>query len=68
MKSPIISLQSAGVLGSNRDVVRQHNLSLILQMIHFYGTVTRSQLTSTTGLNRSTISDLVSELELLGFA
>jgi predicted NBD/HSP70 family sugar kinase len=37
-------------------------------MIHFYGTVTRSQLTSTTGLNRSTISDLVSELELLGFA
>lgn len=68
MKSPIISLQSAGVLGSNRDVVRQHNLSIILQMIHFYGTVTRSQLTSTTGLNRSTISDLVSELELLGFA
>jgi predicted NBD/HSP70 family sugar kinase len=68
VKSPIISLQSAGVLGSNRDVVRQHNLSIILQMIHFYGTVTRSQLTSTTGLNRSTISDLVSELELLGFA
>lgn len=68
MKSPIISLQSAGVLGRNRDVVRQHNLSIILQMIHFYGTVTRSQLTSTTGLNRSTISDLVSELEQLGFA
>ncbi len=37
-------------------------------MIHFYGTVTRSQLTSSTGLNRSTISDLVSELEQLGFA
>ncbi len=68
MKSPIISLQSAGVLGSNRDAVRQHNLSIILQMIHFYGTVTRSQLTSATGLNRSTISDLVSELEQLGFA
>jgi predicted NBD/HSP70 family sugar kinase len=48
--------------------VRQHNLSIILQMIHFYGTVTRSQLTSSTGLNRSTISDLVSELEQLGFA
>jgi predicted NBD/HSP70 family sugar kinase len=48
--------------------VRQHNLSIVLQMIHFYGSVTRSQLTSTTGLNRSTISDLVSELEQLGFA
>ncbi len=48
--------------------MRQHNLSIILQMIHFYGTVTRSQLTSSTGLNRSTISDLVSELEQLGFA
>jgi predicted NBD/HSP70 family sugar kinase len=68
VKSPIVSLQGAGVLGSNRDVVRQHNLSIILQMIHFYGTVTRSQLTSSTGLNRSTISDLVSELEQLGFA
>ena len=68
MKSPIVSLQSASVLGRNRDVVRQHNLSIVLQMIHFYGTVTRSQLTSSTGLNRSTISDLVSELEQLGFA
>jgi predicted NBD/HSP70 family sugar kinase len=57
-----------GVLGSNRDVVRQHNLSILLQMIHFYGTVTRSQLAAATGLNRSTISDLVAELEQLGFA
>ena len=68
MKSPIVPQNITGVLGSNRDVVRQHNLSILLQMIHFYGTVTRSQLAASTGLNRSTISDLVAELEQLGFA
>ena len=47
--------------------MRQHNLSVLLQMIHLNGTVSRSSLTSATGLNRSTISDLVSELEQLGF-
>lgn len=36
-------------------------------MIHLHGTVSRSSLTSATGLNRSTISDLVSELQELGF-
>jgi predicted NBD/HSP70 family sugar kinase len=36
-------------------------------MIHLNGTVSRSSLTSATGLNRSTISDLVSELVQLGF-
>jgi predicted NBD/HSP70 family sugar kinase len=68
VKSPIVPQNFTGVLGSNRDVVRQHNLSILLQMIHFYGSVTRSQLAATTGLNRSTISDLVAELEQLGFA
>ncbi len=68
MKSPIVPQNITGVLGSNRDVVRQHNLSILLQMIHFYGTVTRSQMAAATGLNRSTISDLVAELEQLGFA
>lgn len=53
-------------LGQNRDDVRQHNLSALLRMIHQSGTVSRSQLTTSSGLNRSTISDLVSELEDLG--
>jgi len=53
-------------LGQNRDDVRQHNLSTLLGMIHQAGTVSRSQLTSSSGLNRSTISDLVAELEDLG--
>ena len=67
MNKPITPLQRNGAKGSNRDLVRQHNLSVLLQMIHLNGTVSRSSLTSATGLNRSTISDLVSELEQLGF-
>lgn len=67
MSKPITPLQRSGARGSNRDLVRQHNLSVLLQMIHLNGTVSRSSLTSATGLNRSTISDLVSELVQLGF-
>lgn len=55
-------------LGRNREDVRQHNLSAVLQLLHQYGTMSRSQLTQITGLNRSTISDLVDELEELGLA
>lgn len=67
VNKPITPLQTTGARGSNRDLVRQHNLSVLLQMIHLHGTVSRSSLTSATGLNRSTISDLVSELQELGF-
>ena len=58
--------QGPKTLGQNRDDVRQHNLSALLRMIHQAGTVSRSQLTTSSGLNRSTISDLVSELGELG--
>lgn len=67
MNKPITPLQTTGARGSNRDLVRQHNLSFLLRMIHLHGSVSRSTLTSASGLNRSTISDLVSELEQLGF-
>lgn len=50
-------------LGQNRDDVRQHNLATLLRMIHESGTITRSLLATNSGLNRSTISDLVQELE-----
>lgn len=56
------------VQGQNREDVRQHNLSIVLRMLHERGTVSRSEITSSTGLNRSTISDLVSELEELKLA
>ncbi len=52
--------------GQTRDNLRQHNLSTVLRMLHQSGTVSRSHLTSATGLNRSTISDLISELSQLG--
>lgn len=60
------SLHGASMLGQNRDDVRQHNLSALLRMIHQAGTLSRSQLTASSGLNRSTISDLVTELQELG--
>ena len=53
-------------LGSNRDQVRQHNLSAVLRLLREFGTMSRSSLTQRTGLNRSTISDLVTELQELG--
>ena len=53
-------------LGANRDNLRQHNLSAVLRLLHVSGAVPRTHLTSVTGLNRSTISDLVGELVSLG--
>lgn len=60
------SIHGASMLGQNRDDVRQHNLSALLRMIHQAGTLSRSQLTASSGLNRSTVSDLVTELQELG--
>ncbi|MEY4396716.1 MAG: hypothetical protein RLZZ40_472 [Actinomycetota bacterium] len=57
------SLNAAGIdAGRNRDALRQHNLSLILKLVHTNGSVSRSQLTTATGLNRSTILNLVNDL------
>jgi predicted NBD/HSP70 family sugar kinase len=55
-------------LGQNRENLRQHNLSVVLRLLHQARSVPRSHLTSVTGLNRSTISDLVGELVSLGLA
>lgn len=59
---------SRSPLGQNRENLRQHNLSVVLRLLHQSGAVPRSHLTSVTGLNRSTISDLVGELVSLGLA
>nr|QOV08988.1 ROK family protein [uncultured Micrococcales bacterium]QOV09029.1 ROK family protein [uncultured Micrococcales bacterium] len=61
-------LQSPAPRGQNREDVRQHNLSTVLRLVRLSGTISRSQLTAATGLNRSTISDLVAELEERGLA
>ena len=52
--------------GRNREDLRGHNLSAIVGLLHKFGTLSRAQLTSSTGLNRTTISNLVSELKALG--
>ncbi|MHC2998587.1 ROK family transcriptional regulator [Microbacterium sp. HJ5] len=42
--------------------VRQRNLARLLRLVHLEGPLSRANLTEATGLNRSTIADLVSEL------
>ncbi|WES63289.1 ROK family protein [Microbacter sp. GSS18] len=46
--------------------VRQRNLARILRIVHLDGPQSRAALTAATGLNRSTIGDLVAELQLSG--
>lgn len=48
--------------------VRQHNLVSLLRILHLDGPTSRARLTQLTGLNRSTIGGLVSELRELGLA
>jgi predicted NBD/HSP70 family sugar kinase len=48
--------------GRGNSDVRRHNLSLVLRLVHHSRGVPRSQLTRSTGLNRSTIAALVGEL------
>ncbi|WAA65733.1 ROK family transcriptional regulator [Microbacterium oxydans] len=44
------------------DGVRSRNLARVLRLVHRGGAQSRAQLTAATGLNRSTIADLVAEL------
>jgi predicted NBD/HSP70 family sugar kinase len=44
------------------DGVRQRNLARVLRLVHIDGPLSRALLTDATGLNRSTIADLVGEL------
>ncbi|MCW2524693.1 MAG: family transcriptional regulator [Frankiales bacterium] len=46
--------------------LRRHNLSLLLTQIHTHGVLSRVELGQMSGLNRSTVGGLVSELCLLG--
>jgi predicted NBD/HSP70 family sugar kinase len=55
--------QSRGVAA---DELRRHNLAAVLNRLHLAGPVSRSELVSVTGLNRSTIADLIRELSALG--
>ncbi|MGX7679778.1 ROK family protein [Jatrophihabitans sp. DSM 45814] len=48
------------------EEIRRHNLGLLLGEIHRHGELTRAELTSVLGLNRSTIGGLVTDLVNLG--
>ena len=50
----------------NAEGVRQRNLARVLRLVHLEGPLPRATLTETTGLNRSTIADLVGELSSQG--
>ncbi|MGO4488600.1 ROK family transcriptional regulator [Microbacterium sp. 2RAF4] len=50
------------VLRDQSGGVRAGNLARVLRLIHLGGAQSRAQLTAATGLNRSTIADLVAEL------
>jgi len=68
MQYPGSSDAKRSALGQNRENLRQHNLSVILRLLHVSGLVQRSHLTSVTGLSRSTVSGLIGELSDLGLA
>lgn len=51
---------------SRSSGVRRHNLSALLELLHVGGPASRSQLAMATGLNRSTVADLVNELAARG--
>ena len=48
--------------GVAADELRRHNLAVVLDRLHFSGPLSRSELAERTGLNRSTIRDLIGEL------
>jgi len=52
--------------GLGQDDLRRHNLSAVLHRVHDRGQVSRAELTESTGLNRSTVGDLVSGLAAAG--
>ena len=53
-------------MGSGLDSVRRRNLGRIVELVHQGGVQSRSALTRTTGLNRSTVAALVTELASIG--
>ncbi len=61
-----MSPQRASGLGTNQESVRRHNLGTLLRHVHGARQISRAELTTLMGLNRSTIAALVTELESLG--
>ena len=52
--------------GATQDEIRRLNVSTLLRQIHVHGELSRAELTTRMGLNRSTIKVLVEELSEAG--
>ena len=65
-RAELAETRDEGSRRSGADDLRRSNLSALLSHVHLSGPTSRSQLATVTGLNRSTIADLVSELSRLG--
>jgi D-xylose transport system substrate-binding protein len=59
---------SGGLAGQRSETVRRTNLSALVQVLHFEGPRSRSELVERTGLTRSAIRRLVGELVGAGLA
>lgn len=57
---------SSGSPAARPDVIRRHNLALILGHVHRDGAMTRAELTQRLGVSRSTVGALVADLTALG--
>lgn len=53
-------------VGNNLDDLRRFNISTVLRIVHHERSISRSDLSLRTGLNRSTISALIGELTAQG--
>src|SRR5450432_4345707 len=58
MGTPFVSAKT----GATQDEIRRLNVSTLLRHVHVHGQLSRAQLTTRMGLNRSTIKALVDEL------
>ncbi|WFE25058.1 ROK family transcriptional regulator [Solwaraspora sp. WMMD791] len=52
--------------GPSQEEIRRQNLGALLRHVHLHGATTRAELTTTLGLNRSTIGALTADLAAAG--
>ncbi|ROO51793.1 putative NBD/HSP70 family sugar kinase [Micromonospora sp. Llam0] len=52
--------------GPSQEEIRRHNLGALLRHVHVHGATSRAELTTTLGLNRSTIGALTADLAAAG--
>lgn len=60
--SPRSSGLRVGAGTADQAVVRRHNLALVLEHLRLHGSRSRARVAAETGLNKATVSSLVSEL------